>query len=304
MELKRLNHLVALAEERNFGKAAQRVHLTQPAFSRSIQAAEGEWGMKLFDRGTAQVSCTPAGAFAIERARHVLQESRRLDRDVHLFGDGKVGEISFGAGPLATAALLPALMTGLRQRFPGVIVRVQVNNPHYLLDYVRNEEHDFFVGDTRDVLRDGPFAVRLIGRQAGGFYARGKHPLFKRATVKLADLVPYGIASGRLPIEINAFLLKLMGLGTEEKLPVAVECDDVHLLKCIALSTDTIIVSTDAIVAEEMAAKKIRPVLPADFPQAYSELGVVTLAGRTQSPVAQYAIDALAQLAQATPQAA
>ena len=300
MDLKRLNHLVALAEEGNFRKAAERVHLSQPAFSRSIQAAELEWGMKLFDRGTAQVTCTPAGAFVIERARRVLQESRRLDRDIHLFGDGKVGDVSFGAGPLATAALLPALMTDLRQRYPDVTLRVQVNNPHYLLEYVRNEEHDFFVGDTRDVQKDGPFDVRLIGRQPGGFYARSQHPLFKRSSFELSDVIQYGIASGRLPVQITGFLLKLLGLGAADRLPIAVECDDVHLLKCIALSTDTIIVSTHSILSEEIAAKKVRPVLPSNFPPAHSEIGIVTVKGRTPSPVAHYAIEALARLAQAS----
>ncbi|MEO5672572.1 MAG: LysR family transcriptional regulator [Ramlibacter sp.] len=297
MDLKRLNHLVALAEDGNFRKAAERVHLSQPAFSRSIQAAELEWGLKLFDRGTGQVTCTPAGAFVIERARRVLQESRRLDRDIHLFGDGKVGEVSFGAGPLATAALLPTLMTDLRQRYPDVTLRVQVNNPHYLLEYVRNEEHDFFVGDTRDVRKDGPFDVRLIGRQPGGFYARSRHPLFDRPAFKLAEIVPYGLASGRLPVEITRFLLKLLGLGAADRLPVAVECDDVHLLKCIVLATDTVIVSSNSILSEELVAKKVRPVLPSDFPPAHSEIGIVTLKGRTQSPVAHYAIEALARLA-------
>ncbi len=304
MDVKRLNHLLALAEERNFRKAAERVHLSQPAFSRSIQAAEEEWGLKLFDRGGAQVRCTPAGEFVIERARRVLIESRRLDRDVHLFGQGKVGEVSFGAGPLATAALLPALTTDLRQRFPDVKLRVQVNNPHYLLDYVRSEDHDFFVGDTRDVPKGGVFAVRLIGRQPGGFYARATHPIFRQTAFKLAQMIPYGIASGRLPVEVTGYLLKLLGLGPDDKLPTAVECDDVHLLKCIALATDTIIVSTDSILSDEIAAGKIRPVLPADFPQAYSELGVVTLKGRTQSPVAQYAIEGLARLARANAPAA
>src|SRR4051812_32324002 len=92
-------------------QASERVHLSQPAFSRSIQAAEEELGMQLFDRSGAQVACTPAGAFVIERAGRVLLESRRLERDVHLFSAGKIGEVSFGAGPMATAALLPALMT-------------------------------------------------------------------------------------------------------------------------------------------------------------------------------------------------
>ena len=54
MDLKRLNHLVCLADQRNFGRAAVLCHLTQSAFSRSIQAAEEELGLQLFDRGTLE----------------------------------------------------------------------------------------------------------------------------------------------------------------------------------------------------------------------------------------------------------
>ena len=62
MDLKRLKHITVLAEERNFSRAAERVNLSQPAFSRSVQAAEAELGLRLFDRGGAQVTCTTAGA--------------------------------------------------------------------------------------------------------------------------------------------------------------------------------------------------------------------------------------------------
>ena len=67
MVIKRLKHLVALADERNFSRAAERVHLSQPAFSRSVQSAEAELGLQLFDRGSLEVSCTSAGNFVIER---------------------------------------------------------------------------------------------------------------------------------------------------------------------------------------------------------------------------------------------
>jgi DNA-binding transcriptional LysR family regulator len=64
IDLRRLMPLVALDDERHFARAAQRVHLSQPAFSRSIQALEDEMGERLFDRDTAVVKPTPAGSFA------------------------------------------------------------------------------------------------------------------------------------------------------------------------------------------------------------------------------------------------
>jgi DNA-binding transcriptional LysR family regulator len=85
MDLKRLKHVVALADTRNFGRAAVQCHLTQSAFSRSIQAAEEEMGLLLFDRGTVEARCTEAGAFVVERARKLLFENSCLERDVSLY---------------------------------------------------------------------------------------------------------------------------------------------------------------------------------------------------------------------------
>ena len=72
VDLKRLAHLLALADECHFARASKRVHLSQPAFSRSIQAIERDLGLQLFDRAAGDVKPTPAGAFVIERARRLL----------------------------------------------------------------------------------------------------------------------------------------------------------------------------------------------------------------------------------------
>ena len=92
VDLKRLAHLVALADECHFARAADRVHLSQPAFSRSIQSIESDLGMRLFDRETGPVRPTPAGEFMIERARRLLFDARCLQRDAMLYRDSQLGE--------------------------------------------------------------------------------------------------------------------------------------------------------------------------------------------------------------------
>ena len=301
MDNRRLHHIVILAQEGNFRRAAERVHLSQPAFSRSIQAAEAEMGLKLFDRGTTEATCTPAGAFVVERARTLLQQSERLDRDVAQYRERAIGDLAIGSGPFPAAMLVPALLTDMRKRYPGVGLRVQVNNPQLLMEQVGREELDFFVGNTREVPRDGIYTVRGIGRMPGGFYVRRGHPLLAQKSVRLADMLPYGIGTGRLPVDVSAQLLKLMGLAADQKLPIAVECDDVHLLKRVAMGSDTIIVGTDELLASEIAGKTMSALLLDDFaPEySYSYLGIVSLAGFTPSPVAAYAMDLLAKLAKA-----
>lgn len=290
MNIRRLQHLVALADEGNFRRAAERVHLSQPAFSRSIQAAESELGLKLFDRGSQEARPTPAGTFVVERARSLLQQTRNLERDVLLYRDRAIGDLSFGTGPFPAATLVPALVADLRRRYPGVGVCVQVANAHHLLGYVRREEHEFFVANTVEVPRDGAFQVQRIGSFPGGLYVRHGHPLLARRGVGMVDVLPFGIATGRLPHEVTARLLKIVGLPPDARLPIAVECDDIHLLKRIALDSDTVIIASSDLLREDLRRQEIHELVPTDLPPQMAQLGIVTLAGRTPSPVADYAI--------------
>ncbi|MGZ5194448.1 MAG: LysR family transcriptional regulator [Ramlibacter sp.] len=297
MDLKRLAHLVALADERNFGRAAERVHVTQPAFSRSVQAAEKELGLKLFDRGSLEVTSTAAGALVVERARKLLFDSRCLLRDVDLFRERSMGDLSFGVGPFPAATLLEPLMVELRGRFPGVNSRVEVNNWKYLVEHLRAEEIDFFVADIRDVPRDADLQVTGIGRQHGHFYVRSGHPLLARKSLEPRAIAPYGIASVRLPAEIKAVFRQLLGLGEGQGLPVALECDDVHLLKRVALSTDTVLASTDVAVRHEVSAGLLHMLPLRGLPPLYNEMGIVSLRGRSHSPMASFAVDFLGRAA-------
>jgi DNA-binding transcriptional LysR family regulator len=297
MDLKRLNHLVALFEERNFARAAERVHLSQPAFSRSVQAAEAELGLRLFDRGGAEVRATPAGEFVVERARKLVFESRCLDRDVSLYRQRLIGDVAFGMGPFPAATLLPGLLIELRRRFAGVNIQVEVNNWTYLLEHLRNEELDFFVADIRDVPRDSDLTLTPLGRQEGGFYCRAGHPLLKEKGLRIQALQPYGFASVRLPREVRATLGRLFG-HPKGLLPAALECDDVATLKRVVMATDTILAATHAAVADEVAAGRLRPLPLRQLPPLYAEAGIVALTGRTYSPVAQFLVEHLEQLAE------
>ncbi|MEJ6024019.1 LysR family transcriptional regulator [Ramlibacter sp. PS4R-6] len=301
MDLRRLQHVVALADESNFRRAAERVHLSQPAFSRSIQAAEKELGLRLFDRGALEARPTPAGTFFVERARALLHQSERLERDMAMFREREIGDVTFGTGPFPAATLVPLALGELRKRYPHVAVRVRMGNAQDLLDCVEREEHEFFVANARRVPRGGIFQVRSLGRMRGGFYVRRGHPLLGRKHLKMPDLLPFGIGTGRLPDDVTVQFVRMMGLADGTPLPIAVECDDVHLLKQVALGSDTVIIGTDDLLAVEIGAGRLVPLNVEDFAAefSHSQIGVVSLAGRTPSPAAAYLMDALAQIAKA-----
>lgn len=296
MDLKRLSHVIALADECHFARAAERVHLSQPAFSRSIQSIERELGMRLFDRDSGVVSPTPAGEFLIKRARRLLFDARCLQRDATLYRDSQIGDIAFGAGPFPAATLMPQLMVALRTQYPGVGLRLEMSNWELLLERLLAEDIEFFVADVRDMPADPRLEIRGIGRQTASFYAHAGHPLVgRRCTV--GEVWASGFASARLPRPMLALLARLIGLQPDQTPVLAVECDDIFLLRTLALTTDTVIAAPDAGLHSEISAGELVALDVEDLPPVYAEMGIVTLANRTPSPMAQRAIAGVQEIA-------
>jgi len=296
VDLKRLNHLVALADECHFARAADRVHLSQPAFSRSIQLLESQVGMKLFDRDAGEVKPTPAGLFLIDRARRLLFDARSLQRDVQLYRDTKLGDTAFGAGPFPAATLMPVVIPELRRQYPGVGLRLETSNWEHLLNRLLDEDIEFFVSDVRDLPRDPRIAIGSIGRQLGHLLVRAGHPL-AGAPCTFAQAWQYGLASTRWPAAIKGLVAGLLGMPRAEVPPLALECDDMGLLRTLAATTDTVIAAAETSCRTELEAGTLVALQVLDLPEVYSEMGIVTLADRTCSPMANRAIGCVQQVA-------
>jgi DNA-binding transcriptional LysR family regulator len=218
---------------------------------------------------------------------------------VNLYRERLIGDIAFGVGPFPAATLLPALMVELRTRYAGINSRVEVNNWSYLLEHLRSEELDFFVADVRDVPRDTDLTIDSLGKQQGHFYVQTGHPLLAQATLKAPEMAAYGLASVRLPEEIKRLFRQILGLSLDDYLPMSVECDDVHLLKHVTLHSDTILVCSDAAVRGELEADRLKPLQVKGLPPMYSDMGVVSLRGRSFSPMAAFAVDFLREFSAA-----
>jgi DNA-binding transcriptional LysR family regulator len=287
MDLKRWTHIVAVADRRSFIRAAEQVHLSQPALTRSIQAAEAELGLLLFDRGTQEVVPTPAGEFIVARARRLVFDNRCLERDIALYRSLELGDTAFGVGPFPAATFLAPLLASMRREFPAINLRVEISNWQLLLVRLREEDIEFFVADTRDLPTDSSLDLRPLRREPGGFYVRADHPLARRKRVTLPQLWAHGVLSVRVPQGVRSVMADLLGLPSADELSLAVECDHVDLLKNIALGCDSVLAAPNAAVAQEVEDRRLHALDVIGLPPMASEMGVVTLNGRTPSPMAK-----------------
>src|SRR6516162_8397322 len=109
MEYAKLRHIVAVARIGSFSRAAEEMHLTQPALSRSIAGFEAYHGVRLFDRVRSGVTLTASGKLVVEQARAILSATGDLERNLRHYSKGEAGRIEVGLGPLLASLLLPAL---------------------------------------------------------------------------------------------------------------------------------------------------------------------------------------------------
>ena len=290
MDLKRLSHIVALARLRSFARAAEHVHLSQPALTRSIQAAETELGLRLFDRGS-EVTPTPAGAFVLERARQLVFEAGCFTRDVELYRRSELGDTAFGAGAFPAGTFLAPLLGELRREFPGVNLRVEVSNCAQLLTRLREEDIEFIVADTEELPHGKGLLIEPLRREPAAFYVRKGHPLEGRRNVGLREAWGYGVASGRLPESAVALFARLLDLPANASPRLALECDDIDVLKRMALASDAVLAMPSMAVQQETRNGTLRRLMVKELPPMSSATGIVTVRGRTASPMAKIILE-------------
>jgi DNA-binding transcriptional LysR family regulator len=120
IELRQLRYFVAVAEEKHFGRAAARLHMTQPPLSQTIQSLESALGTPLFARTKRSVALTPAGIALLPEARRILQQASGLPDLARRAASGESGLLSLSFVSSADYSVLPPLLREFREAYPQV----------------------------------------------------------------------------------------------------------------------------------------------------------------------------------------
>lgn len=299
MDLRRLSHFIALAEEGRFALAAQRMHLSQAAFSRSIQTLEARVGLRLFDRSARGARLTPAGQVVLQRARALLSDSRSLERDIALLQQGDLGTLSIGVAPIPAAVLLPALLCQLHLHSPRLVCQVRLGSLLQLLELLDAQALDFCLGDPRLLPKNSRYDMLSVGRQSGALYVRADHPLARKKTITADQIRQYGVALISMTSALRDSVARACGFGSASSLPVVVECDDMGTLVHMARHTDVLALLPDTVACPAGLATLAWPHGGAQ--PLFADLHAIWLRGRTRAPSAIKAIALARQLGRQAP---
>ncbi|HZQ67304.1 MAG TPA: LysR substrate-binding domain-containing protein [Terriglobales bacterium] len=124
MELRHLRYFVAVAEERNFSRAALKLHIAQPPLSQQIRSLEHDLGVQLLLRNSRGVELTAAGKHFLGEAQQILAQADRAKYLARRVAQGQAGCIQVACGPIASLAVLPPVLARFRQSHPQVDLQV------------------------------------------------------------------------------------------------------------------------------------------------------------------------------------
>jgi DNA-binding transcriptional LysR family regulator len=184
-----LRAFLALAEQRNFTRAAAACHLSQPAFSALIRALEEAVGVRLFDRTTRHVALTAEGEEFERSARRVLDELERALEGLRERATRERGRASIALLPSLAAGWLPGVLAEFRSRYPGIDVQVADVLSEPCIDRVRNGQADLALAATRaqsPELRAEPFCTDDFH-----LVCRRDHPLAGVRNVRPRDVAAH-----------------------------------------------------------------------------------------------------------------
>jgi DNA-binding transcriptional LysR family regulator len=274
VDLSRLRHIVAIARTRSFSRAAEELHITQPAISRSIASFEQGFGLRLFDRSRAGVAPTAVGKLVIAEAECMLRAARNLDRNLRLFASGESGELAIGIGPLL-AMVLHIIAKRLLQERPGVHLHASIRSPEHLVHQLLDDQIELIFANTW-LIRDIPdLEITSIGTMNLAVIVRADHPLARRSQLRVEDLANFPQASA--PVS---------NPGTTGERASIFTCENFHVLRDLVLETDCVWLASSIAVETDIAEGRLLALDVSNFRDSVSEVAMVHRRGRTLSPAA------------------
>ncbi len=285
--------LVAIAEEGNIHKAAQKMNMSQPAASRLLSDLEDIIGAELFDRLHRGVSANLYGVAVIRHARNALASLSEAASEVELLKSGKAGQVIVGAIEGPAMGFVPRAIAQVVRRHPTIRVQLLVQASDPLLDALEHGKLDLLVGSLRRSGDNENFEYGCLADEPSCAVVRPYHPLLQRHDLDLHDLsdLPWIVP----PVgSDNRHRFDLMFLNEGIACPRQVtEAVSTLVITRLVEETDHLAVLPRD-VAEYYAEREQLSILPVRLACKMDSCGIITCKNRPLSPSARLVRDAFA----------
>jgi len=262
IETRHLTHVLALARHRNFGRAAQEIHLTQSALSRSIQTVERRLGVPLFDRSRGGVEPTAFGRLVVERARGITSGLHDLEQEIGQMRGLEIGTLSVAVAPYPSALSGQTAIARLLAAHPRVRCQVQLATYADVASYVAAGRSDVGFAELSDAVDEPDLETEVVITRPASFFCRPDHPLADIGEATLDDLTAYPWVTTRWPRRLATLLPSdLDRAGSRNELTgdfvPAIETNILQGFTELAARSDALLAATATIVEPDLVAQRL-----------------------------------------------
>lgn len=196
MDIRHLRQILAIRDHGSFAKAAEALHMAQPALSKSMAKLEDELRLTIFTRTSTGSELTPMGEMIAERAERVMAATRNLSRDAALIAGGDAGAVRLGVGTLLKDSLLPRLLLKIVEEHPHLRLEIEFGAANRLLPLVQSRELDLVLCGASE---PGPLTYVEALRAEVIFVGSPTHPLASERRISLDRLAELPCAGPNTP---------------------------------------------------------------------------------------------------------
>jgi DNA-binding transcriptional LysR family regulator len=187
VELRQLRYFVTVAEELHFRRAAEQLHIVQPALSKQVSLLEKELGVLLLERDRRHVALTDAGRALLDEAREMLAQAEGAAARARAVGRGEGGRLTIGFIQPAVADVLPRSLRAFGERYPDVRLTLTEATSRTAVERIVSRSLD--LAFTRLPIEDRPeLCAEPVSEEEVVLVTARSHPLAERASVRLAEL--------------------------------------------------------------------------------------------------------------------
>lgn len=291
-EIHQLQHLLAVVEHGGFRRAAEAVHLSQPALTKSIRNLEDAFGTQLLDRRPRAVVPTPFGEIVIERARRILADIDQMKREVDLLKGFESGMLMVGCDPYVARGVIAPALANLVTAHPKLRYEVEVQGWSVLRERLLNRRIDLHVGAAPEIYGGEVQTIEFVVPPPV-YFCRAGHPLTRKRGFPLAELLGYPRIGNEAPPAWTRMYAEVFGLDpdSDEALHFRfAKSNDWETLKAIVKRTDSVSAGPREVVQEELDSGVLAE-LDLDLPEIELRVAVAYLRDRVLPPAAEALIE-------------
>jgi DNA-binding transcriptional LysR family regulator len=296
LKTRQLLLLVSMAEEGNIHRAAQVLHMTQPAASKLLKDLEDALGVQLFERLPRGMRPTWYGETMIRHARMALASLSQAHDEIEALKAGRFGQVSVGAITTPGMTLMPAAITLVKQEHPNLRVSLEIETSDVLMERLQQGKLDMAVARLFERHDKSALRYQALVEEPVAAVVRPGHPLLSVPKLSLRDLVSAGWivpSAGSVLRHRFELMFQEEGLDAPDNL---IETTALLFTTRMLQQSDLLAVLA-ADVARYYADHGMVAILPIHLPCKMDAFGLVTRTDRLLSPGAQAMLEALRKAA-------